>query len=84
MDHQIGCHNLESVNIGTDFSQDKEIILGHAVFGDSINYPPGPIYGEPVRTSNIELTLGEFVLPKADTIFNTWQETKGYPSYDYR
>ena len=80
----LDCSNLESVNIGTNFSQDKEVVLGHAVFGDSILFPSGSVYGEPVKTSNIELTLGEYVLPKHNTILNAWQGTNsGYDDYEY-
>ncbi|MCL2040022.1 MAG: leucine-rich repeat domain-containing protein [Bacteroidetes bacterium] len=80
----IGCNNLRHINFGEHFTEPTTINFGWAVFGDSINITSG-LYDAPVRTENIELTLGTFVLPIPDTTFNTWQGTNDYfNSYDYK
>ena len=70
----IGCLNLTSVHFGTSFTMPTTINFGHAVFGDILYFTSGN-YAEPIITENIELTLGEYVLPKPNTNFNTWQGT---------
>ena len=81
----IGCNNLKSVSFGTGFTEPTTINFGHAVFGDSVNIISG-IYDAPVATNNIELILGLFAFPEADTTFNIWQETNYYVenNYDYK
>ena len=71
----IGCTNLTTVTIGTAFEEETSVYLGRAVFGgmhQSVS---------PILTPNIDLTLGEYVLPKPDTVFNIWQGTNDAPQY---
>ena len=78
----IGCERLTSVSFGTGFTEPTTIKFENAVFGvdDDANL-------KPILTPNIELTLGEYVLPKPDTVFNiwqsTWQSTEDSPDIDY-
>ena len=79
-----GCFKLDTIIFGTGFDYTKELILEWAVFGDSINLNSGVYENSFLRTKNITLTLGEFVLPKPNTFLNTWQGTNsGLDDYDY-
>ena len=61
------CKSLSSVSMGTSFEKDTEIYFGSTVFDD---------------TKHIELTLGEYVLPKPNLMENTWNLWKGVNPYD--
>ena len=64
------CENLTSVIFGMDFETETEINFGMYAFGYDLN----------VLTPNINLILGENVLPKPDIDKNTWQsDGKGKP-----
>ena len=66
-----GCFNLKEVIIGENYQGHSDVYFSFSEFGGDpleVNY----YCLEPISTTeNIILTLGEFVLPKADTIFNT-------------
>jgi len=55
------CKYLVSVSFGIGFEAETEIKFVEDVF-------------EAVQTKNIDLTLGEYVLPKPDLTANTWQK----------
>ena len=78
-----GCVNLKEIVIGENFQGFTDVYFSESEFGDSL-FEVTFYCLTPVPTDSIILYISEYVLPKADTIFNTWQETKGYPSYDYR
>ena len=61
------CNSLISVSLGTGFETETEISFDSDVFIDDNNPPNG-------LTENIDLTLGEFVLPKPDLIARIWQK----------
>ena len=54
------CENIVSANFGTGFNSEREIKFGRNVFSADI-------------TKNIELTLGDYVLPAPDLTNNIWQ-----------
>jgi len=54
------CKNLVSVSFGTDFEKETEINFGRNVFLS-------------VETKNIDLTLGNYVLPEPDLDAKIWQ-----------
>ena len=64
---------LTSVSLGTGFETETEISFGLNVFEWSS-----------ALTQNIDLTLGEYVLPKPDTIAKTWQKNNEIPPYPVR
>ena len=60
-----GCSSLTTVSLGTNFETETEIKFGNSsVFFN-------------VETENVDLILGEFVLPKPDLDKNTWQTRNG-------
>ena len=64
------CNSLVSVSFGTAFKEETEIIFKARVFlGDNL--------GSTIRTGNINLTLGKYVLPKPNLSAKVWQNTNG-------
>jgi len=55
------CYSLTSANFGTYFFMPTEIDFGHCLFGINNDL-----------TEQIDLTLGEYVLPSPDLDANTW------------
>jgi hypothetical protein len=62
------CPMLTSVSFGTGFTEPTTIDFGINVFGSA---SPFPLNG--TSTLNIDLTLGEYVLPKPDLVNKIWQ-----------
>ena len=60
--------NIKSVSFGTGFTEETRIEFGINVFSW--------YNGVPV-TINMDLTLGEFVLPKPNLINRTWYDYNG-------
>ena len=76
------CNSLVSVNFGTAFEEETEIIFKARVFlGDNL--------GSTIRTENINLILGKYVLPEPNLLAKIWQNTNGindgtsYLDFDY-
>ena len=64
------CNSLVSVSFGTAFEEETEIIFKARVFlGDNI--------ASTIRTENIDLTLGKYVLPEPNLLAKNWQNTNG-------
>ena len=64
------CENLTSITLGTNFETETEIEFGINVFGG-------------VETENVDLILGENVLPKPNLTLKIWQNTNyGYNNID--
>ena len=66
----INCISLTSVSLGTSFTKPITIDICEAVFGF-----PNDAYIGPILTTNIDLILGNNVLPKPDLEKNIWQGT---------
>jgi len=73
--HAFGaCYNLQSVSIATEFKEETEILFHGGVFGFMTEE-----MGENL-TKNIDLTLGEYVIPKPTG--NIWQKVaKNNPAH---
>ena len=64
------CNSLVSVSFGTAFWEKTEIIFKARVFlGDN--------FASTIRTENIDLTLGKYVLPEPNLSAKIWQNTNG-------
>ena len=64
------CNSLVSVSFGTAFEEETEIKFKARVFlGDNL--------GSTIRTENIDLTLGRYVLPEPNLSAKIWQNTNG-------
>jgi len=64
------CNSLASISFGTGFTEPTEIIFRARVFLHDNVFST-------VRTQNIDLTLGEYVLPKPNLSARIWQNTNG-------
>ena len=76
------CNSLVSVSFGNAFEEETEIKFKARVFlGDNL--------ASTIRTENIDLTLGKYVLPKPNLSAKIWQNTNGsndgtsYLDFDY-
>jgi len=61
------CVNLSNASFGTSLETETKIEFGWRVFGQSTTK----------ATENVELTLGDFVLPLPNLVSNTWQTDSG-------